>query len=46
MEKANYPNAGEILADLQQRLQEQKEQAARLQAMTQAGGGGGEMPVM
>ena len=46
MEKANYPNAGEILADLQQRLQEQKEQAARLQAMTQTGGGGGEMPVM
>lgn len=46
MEKANYPNAGEILADLQQRLQEQKEQAARLQVMTQAGGGGGEMPVM
>ena len=46
MEKANYPNAGEILADLQQRLQEQKEQAARLQVMTQTGGGGGEMPVM
>lgn len=46
MEKANYPNAGEILADLRERLQEQQAQMIQAQAMTQEGGGSDEVPVM
>lgn len=43
MEKANYPNAGEILSNLQERLQKQQQQAEQMQAM---GGVMNEMPVM
>ena len=48
MAKANYPNAGEILSNLQERLQRQKELQAQQQAMiqAQAGGGAGAVPVM
>ncbi len=46
MEKANYPNAGEILADLQNRLQTEQEQQAKMQAMMQTGGATDEVPVM
>ena len=48
MAKANYPNAGEILSNLQERLQRQQELQAQQQAMLQAqmGGGTGAVPVM
>ena len=48
MAKANYPNAGEILSNLQDRLQRQQELQAQQQAMLQAqmGGGTGAVPVM
>ena len=44
MEKANYPNAGEILSNLQERLEKQRkrlEEQARMR-----GGAGSEVPVM
>ena len=44
MAKANYPNAGEILSNLQDRLQRQRELQAQQQAMM--GGGAGAVPVM
>lgn len=43
MEKANYPNAGEILSNLQERLQKQQQQTEQMQAM---GGVMNEMPIM
>lgn len=46
MEKANYPNAGEILADLQNRLQTEQEQQAQMQAIAQTGGATNEVPIM
>ena len=48
MAKANYPNAGEILSNLQERLQRQQELQAQQQAMiqNQTGGGTGAVPVM
>lgn len=44
MEKANYPNAGEILADIQARLEQQRNQQAALQM--QVGGVEDEMSIM
>ena len=44
MAKANYPNAGEILSNLQERLQRQRELQAQQQAMM--GGGAGAVPIM
>lgn len=41
MEKANYPNAGEILADLQERLKKQNEMIAAQQNINAQLGGGG-----
>lgn len=49
MAKANYPNAGEILSNLQERLKRQQELQARQQAMlqqAQTGGGAGAVSVM
>ena len=47
MEKANYPSAGEILANLQERLQRQQKQAQQMQQLQLAQGGGtDEMSVM
>lgn len=43
MKKANYPNAGEILSSLQERLKRQNEMIAAQQNL---GGGNGEMPVV
>ena len=47
MEKANYPSAGEILANLQERLQRQQKQEQQMQQLQLAQGGGtDEMSVM
>lgn len=45
MEKANYPNAGEILTNLQERLQRQQDMQAQQMNM-QAGGGTDEVSVV
>jgi hypothetical protein len=46
MAKANYPNAEEILTNLQERLEKQNEMQNQMAQMQQSGGGTNEMPVM
>jgi hypothetical protein len=46
MSKAHYPNAGEVLNNLQRRLDEKRQKEAEMNAMTAAGGVQNEMPIM
>jgi Flp pilus assembly protein TadB len=46
MSKAHYPNAGEVLNNLQRRLDEKRQKEAEKNAMTAAGGVQNEMPIM
>lgn len=46
MSKAHYPNAGEVLNNLQRRLDEKRQKEAEMNEMTAAGGVQNEMPIM
>lgn len=46
MSKAHYPNAGEVLNNLQRRLDEKRQKEAEMNAMAAAGGVQNEMPIM